>query len=225
MLSKEELFSYNETFKANLSSAESGEAIRYLKSRKISWDTVELFNLGYSTIKKSTPELPYFENTITIPSFNLSGDIVSIRGRKIDNGHPKYTINKNCDTKNSIFGLYQAQKSIVSKKFAIITEGIFDCISMVQAGFSNTIASPGSTWGDFQLVNLCRYTNNVILIFDNDSVGEKKGKEIVNRLKLLDFYAVKMNIPQRYKDIDEYIKSDENSVEYLRDQISKISNT
>jgi DNA primase len=54
---------------------------------------------------------------------------------------------------------------------------------------------------------LLRYTNNIVLLLDNDEAGEKGRNLIIN--KFGKFANIQnMYIPPSYKDIDEYIKSE-----------------
>ena len=212
-------------FKNSLLHMSALPAVTYLKGRNIQWSSVERFKLGYNRDKLDPKILPYFDNTIIIPCFDISGEVVGLFGRKIDDSEPKYTINAKYNKERGIFGLYQAKEEILAKNFVILVEGIFDTIMMHQCGFENTVAAPGAGWMDIQLATISRYTQNVLVLFDNDSTGKSKSQEVMNRLQELGYYTTKVTIPEKYKDVDEFLRKDPNATDYLRQKVGQLSNT
>ena len=213
-----------DAFKNSLLHMSSFPAVQYLKGRNIKWSSVEKFKLGYNKDKLDPRILPYFDNTIVIPCFDISGEVVGLFGRRIDEKEPKYTINAKYNKERGIFGLHQAKEAILAKNFVILVEGIFDTIMMHQCGFDNTIAAPGAGWMDIQLATISRYTQNVLVLFDNDSTGKSKSQEVMNRLQELGYYTSKVSIPEKYKDVDEFLRKDPEAITYLQQKVAQLSN-
>lgn len=72
-----------------------------------------------------------------------------------------------------LYGLYEAKTAIRDKRFAIMTEGYADVISLHQAGVVNVVASSGTALTKEQLKLLSQYTNDIVFIFDSDGAGQK----------------------------------------------------
>jgi DNA primase len=65
-----------------------------------------------------------------------------------------------------------------------------------------------------------RYTNNIILMFDNDEAGQKAKKRIKDRYK--DVANVKViSPPEGFKDIDEFFRGSKD-VRYVQHVIDTI---
>ncbi len=72
----------------------------------------------------------------------------------------------------------------------------------------------------YQMFQLHRYTNNIVLMFDNDEAGQKAKKRIKDRYK--DIANVKViSPPKEFKDIDEFFRSSKDS-KYIQHVIGTI---
>ena len=66
----------------------------------------------------------------------------------------------------------------------------------------------------FQFSLICRYTNNLYLLLDNDEAGNK-GRDAIHK-KYGNFANIKNGfIPPPYKDIDEYLSSKSYNLDIL----------
>jgi DNA primase len=93
-----------------------------------------------------------------------------------DDAQPKYINSPQSliyDKSRILYGLAQAKSSIRSLGYAILTEGYADTISLVQAGFSNTVASSGTALTTEQLQLLSRYSKKLYIVYDGDAAGEQ----------------------------------------------------
>jgi DNA primase catalytic core len=163
----------------------------------------------------------YFENyPLVLPFKDAYGNIVAIVGRSLlnDNERRKAGISKYKNTVfpkgNYVFGLYENKQFILEKDLVYIVEGQFDVIKAVEKGFRNIVALGNSNMTAYQFSIISRYTNNIILLLDNDEAGEKGRKRIVDKFGKLsniqNFY-----LPAPYKDIDEYlIHNDSDSISF-----------
>lgn len=163
--------------------------------------------------------ISYFEDyPLIMPFKNVYGDIVAIVGRSLlsdkerrDKGIPKYK-NTVFTKGNHLFGLFENKQSILNNDLVFIVEGQFDVIKAFEKGMTNVVALGSSSMTLQQLALITRYTNNIVLLLDNDEAGEK------GRNKIMDKFGTYANIqnfylPDTYKDIDEFLL--ENSYEDL----------
>lgn len=169
----------------------------------------------YPTHKKSTC-IVFFENfPIVMPFRDPYGKMVGMIGRTLLNDEElkiKKLPSKYKNTKNDkffqkghcLFGLYENKQSIIDQNMVYVVEGQLDVIKAMEKGFTNIVALGTCSMTSYQFSVISRYTDNIILLLDNDVSGEKGRKNIINRFGKLtniqNFY-----IPEKYKDIDEYI--------------------
>jgi len=176
---------------------------------KIIQDGVSSRHVKHSNMEKHNLVMPYRD---------VYGNVIAIVGRTILNDEerkkidlPKYK-NTSFFKGNHLFGLYESKESIIKNNLAFVVEGQFDCITAHDKGLPNVVALGSSGMSFEQFALLTRYTNNIILLLDNDEAG-KMGSDRV--MKLYGKYAniKKAVLPKGYKDIDEYLS--DNSIDSL----------
>lgn len=72
-----------------------------------------------------------------------------------------------------LFGYDNAKKEMHIKEHAFLVEGYFDCVSMVEYGYKNTIATLGTACTPEHLKILSRQIKRLYITFDGDSAGKK----------------------------------------------------
>ena len=101
--------------------------------------------------------------------------------------------------------------SVKKKGYAFLVEGYFDVLSLNQLGFPNSASPSGTALTIQQLEAVSRYTNKILLCFDNDEAGLKATErvlEIKNQVSnQLEIHC--LNLPEKYKDISELYEEDE----------------
>lgn len=153
----------------------------------------------------------YFEDyPLVMPFKDAYGQVVAIVGRTLlnDSERKEKKVSKYKNTVftkgNYLFGLYENKSAILEADLIYIVEGQFDVIKASEKGLRNIVALGNSNMTAYQLSVITRYTNNIILLLDNDEAGEKGRKRIMEKFGTLaniqNFY-----LPQEYKDIDEYL--------------------
>lgn len=178
----------------------SQQAIEYIKKRKISDKSIDLFKIGFcdgsctkhllengykiediieagiSTDNKESPK-DKFINRIIFPIFDLNNKVIAFGGRltiKSDK-FPKYLNSQETivfQKRNNLFNLNNAH--LYSKEAPIIiVEGYMDAVSMVQYGFKQTVASLGTALTNEQIFKIWKYSKQPILCFDGDNSGIK----------------------------------------------------
>ncbi len=168
-----------------------------------------------------------FRNRIMFPFHNLAGRIVGFGGRRlIETDQPKYLNSPESRIYKKgqiLYGLHQAYTAIRENKFAILVEGYFDLLRLVDSGILNVVASSGTAFTEDQGRLLRRYTNSVIISYDSDEAGIMAALRNSQILEALDFNTSIIQIPVPY-DPDTFIleKGNAGYVDLLRKRISPL---
>jgi DNA primase len=72
-----------------------------------------------------------------------------------------------------LFGFDLAKQAIQKNEAAFLVEGYTDCISMVQHGFANTIATLGTACTLEHLKTIARHAYVLYVVYDGDEAGQK----------------------------------------------------
>lgn len=146
---------------------------QYCAKRRISKET-----LDYMGVKQD------LHGNVTFEFHDLDGELVCKKYRLSKtpkNGMPKMWWDKDSD-KCPV--LYNIDKVDITKPI-VITEGMFDTLSVFESGYTNVVSIPGgaedSNWIDFNYEFL-ENIENFILWFDNDKAGQDGLKKVVSRL-------------------------------------------
>ena len=230
---------------ANSSAAE--KAKDYVANRGFSSKTVSDFQLGISpnsweALKQYLLERDYtknelleaglivesedgkthdrFRNRLMFPIFDSRGRAIGFGARVLDDSSPKYlnspqtpTFNKS----NSLYGINLAATAIRQQGLAVIVEGYMDVITAHQNGFSNVVASMGTSVTEKQVRTLKRLTQNIALALDADAAGEEAMLRCVEYENTLDA-EVKVIILPKERDPDDVIKEDTKTWENLLEE-------
>ena len=108
--------------------------------------------------------------------------LLGFSGRAVGDELPKYLNspeNQVFDKKSLLYGLYQHREQVRQKKQALVVEGNFDLLQMVQSGFLNVVATLGTALTEHHLKQLAKIAEEVVLIFDGDSAGLLAAKRSV----------------------------------------------
>lgn len=170
----------------------------------------DLIDVGLAW-KKQSGLFSYFENHgLVIPYYNANNTPIALIGRTLlgeEERKQKSLIKyKNTVFKkgNYCFNLNFAKEHILKEGFVYVVEGQLDAIKCYEFGIKNVVAVGSSSLSAYQFATLIRYTDNIIIVFDNDEAGLKGRKKIDEK------YGDKaiithLSVPMGYKDIDEYI--------------------
>lgn len=117
-----------------------------------------------------------FRDRIIFPIFDTAGRVIAFSGRILHEREkaPKYLNSPETPLFNKsqvIYGLDRAKGSIRKNNFSILVEGQMDIVLSHQAGYSNTVASSGTSITAHHLKALSRLSQNIVLAFDSDSAG------------------------------------------------------
>jgi DNA primase len=146
----------------------------------------------------------FFAGCVVVPLFDDLGQVVSFYGRKIDDSTPKHLY-----LKGKHRGLVNGKAAKVYPDELILTESVFDALSLVSLGFENVIpcyGTNGFTADHLEAMKEAR-TRMVVLAFDADDAG-RKGAAALKEELLAEGIAVKTLEPVGAKDWNEYLTSD-----------------
>jgi DNA primase len=120
---------------------------------------------------------PYdaFRHRIMFPIRNLSGRVIAFGGRRLREEESAKYINSPETAVyrkgRELFGLWEARNEIRTRGEAILVEGYTDCLSLVMAGVSVTVASLGTALTEQQARLVKRFTDKVYILYDGDDAG------------------------------------------------------
>jgi DNA primase len=152
-------------------------------------------------------------HNMIMPYKNAYGKTIALVGRTVlpDSEFkllniPKYK-NSHFKKKNHLFGLYRAKSSIIKEDSVYVVEGQFDCIRAMTNGIENCVCLGSGNMTFNQFATLTRYTDNIIMLLDNDKAGnEGMDKAMANYGKHANI--IKACVPEGYKDLDQFIESE-----------------
>lgn len=194
------LMEIKDFFKSQLS--QYPEINKYLRSRNLSAELIERFEIGYAPDSKimdqfvankryninklvelgvykiSANQKPYllFHNRIIFPIYNHFGQVVAFGGRIIGQGQPKYLNSPEhrfFKKRDILFNLYHAKSAIKKVKTAVICEGYMDVIALHKHGMENAVAPLGTAFSESHLQVLWKYADKPVMCLDGDDAGRK----------------------------------------------------
>ena len=119
-----------------------------------------------------------FRGRVTFTIHNLGGKPIGFGARILtqDKKQPKYINSPETEVyhkSDTLYGVFQAKKSIREKNNCYLVEGYTDVISMHLAGIENVVASSGTSLTENQIKLIKRFTDNVTVLYDGDAAGIK----------------------------------------------------
>ena len=227
----------DEYFKEMMDSEKSKKAKEYLTSRKFNEQDLKRYGISFIDsnvedfqrfcdknkisnfdLKKlgfiSSNDNFLFKNRIMFPILNFRSETIAYGGRALEDFGPKYLNSSDSVLYKKNRNLYFTKEfisSVKKKGYAFLVEGYFDVLSLNQLGYPNSASPSGTALTIQQLEAVSRYTNKILLCFDNDEPGLKATErvlEIKNQVSnQLEIHC--LNLPEKYKDISELYEDDE----------------
>jgi DNA primase len=148
-----------------------------------------------------------FRNRLMFPVIDVRGSVIGFSGRILGDGEPKYLNSPETlvfNKSRNLFALNLAKKS--KSGYIILSEGNIDVVALHQAGFDCAVASLGTSLTAEQARLLSRYTNQIIIAYDNDGAGQKAAQRAIGIFEKLDM-RVRVLKMEGAKDPDEFIKA------------------
>ena len=178
---------------------------RYLKSKGYDDNVLKEMHIFYVNEKDGMTDM--FWNRAIFPIMDVNHRIIAFGGRVMGQGEPKYLNSPETmvfDKGRNLYGLNHARTA--RKDNLIVCEGYMDVIALHQAGFNQTVGALGTalTSGHVNLIK--RYTENVLLCYDNDGAGVKANLRAISILRGAGVSVKVINLSP-YKDPDEFINN------------------
>jgi DNA primase len=128
----------------------------------------------------------FYRNRLMIPTYSTTGEVVAFGGRALDDAQPKYLNTSTTPVYakgRSLYALNVARRAAAQRDSLIVVEGYLDCIALHQAGFTNAVASLGTSFTSEQAAELRKYATTVLLCFDSDAAGSSATEKSIGVLK------------------------------------------
>lgn len=212
---------------------EKSELKDYLIKRNLDITTIRKFGIGYdfsgNNLIKHLENLGYnekeilsvgvilknengkfynrFNNRLIFPIFDVRDRVIAFGGRVLDKSLPKYVNSPETEIYSkgkNLYALNLAKKE--KQEFILIVEGYMDAVSLQKFGITNAVASLGTALTDDQARLLKKYTDTVVIGYDQDLAGQEATMRGLNILssKGLNVKVLKLDKSDT-KDPDEYI--------------------
>ena len=169
----------------------------------------ELIDSGLVTVSQKNGRIfDRFRGRLMFPIIDVRGNVIGFGGRIIKNDKDAAKYLNSPETlifnkRKNLFGLNLAKKTKLP--YFILVEGNIDVVALHQYGFDNAVASLGTSLTDDQAVLLSRYTEQVVLIYDGDSAGQRATQRAIPILEKAGI-DVKVLQLRDAKDPDEFLK-------------------
>ena len=203
------------------------EALEYMKERDFSLEEIRRFGIGFAPsfrddlfqhlVKKEFPEEKII--SLGLAKRNENGEIYdSFRNRIIfpiyniiekNTNLPKYLNSPDSPIfkkGNELFGIKHQGENIRKKGFAMLMEGYLDVLTAQKNGFESAVASLGTAFTEEQAQLLKKYTDKILISYDNDEAGKNAIIKAGYILKKYDFDVKCLVMDGNEKDPDEFLR-------------------
>jgi DNA primase len=169
-----------ERFLLGYAPAGSDVLVRKLSASGGSLEAAEQLGL-ISTRRERGGHYDRFRARLMFPIADSSGRVVGFGSRSVpgtpsaSGDLPKYLNSPETPLYRKgahLYGLALARDAIRRADRALVVEGYFDVLALVQAGIGHVVASLGTAFTLAQLQVLKRFTRNIIAFFDGDAAGQ-----------------------------------------------------
>jgi DNA primase len=162
----------------------------------------------------------FFQRRLVVPIRDERGQVLAFTGRTVVDGEPRKYVNTPETPAYSkgkvLFALDLARNAIQERGHAVLMEGQFDVIVGHRFGVTNAIASSGTALTGDQLALLRRFTDEVVLMFDNDRAGRAAAAKAIEVAQEHQVRSRVARIEGEAKDPDEFLRAGGGWDEVLR---------
>jgi DNA primase len=198
--------------------------LEYLKTRRLDDAAMlETFQVGYcnGTLKNALPKAgeiidqlktigvlnergnEVFYGRVVVPVFDAAGNVVSLYGRRLDDEQPRHLY-----LKGGHRGVFNGVAAKAHQSL-IVTEAVFDAMSLWAAGFRNVISLYGKDGWTADHETLVRENGvvEILLALDNDERGREAADALENKLSGLVKSVHRIAWPEGVKDANAFFLS------------------
>ncbi|MBQ7981241.1 MAG: DNA primase [Oscillospiraceae bacterium] len=223
-------------FYSQLIDPKNGQALDYLRRRKLTDSTIRRFGLGYApdswsalidfmkakgytedelceaglAVKRDNgTAFDKFRDRVMFPILDLRGNVIAFGGRILTDKEnaPKYLNSPETLVFKKKENLFAMNIAKNSKAGKfLLMEGYMDVISLHQNGFDNAVASLGTAFTPQQAEILKKYADKAVLCYDSDEAGQKATDRAGEILREARIKTKVLKVNEG-KDPDEYINA------------------
>ena len=196
-------------FKIGFASSIRDGLFQYLIEKNFSEN--KIMKLGLAKRNENGEIYDSFRNRIIFPIYNIEGKIVAFGGRIIEKNSnlPKYLNSPDSPIfkkGRELFGIKYQGGNVKKKGFAILMEGYLDVLTAQKNRFENAVASLGTAFTEEQAQLLKKYTDKILIAYDNDEAGRNAVIKAGYILKKYDFDIKCLVLKGEEKDPDEFLR-------------------
>ena len=171
----------------------------------------KIMSLGLAKRNENGEIYDSFRNRIIFPIYNVNAQIVGFGGRIIEKNTnlPKYLNSPDSPIfkkGNELFGIKHQGENIRKKGFSMLMEGCLDVLTAQKNGFESAVASLGTAFTEEQAQLLKKYTDKILISYDNDEAGKNAIIKAGYILKKYDFDVKCLVMDGNEKDPDEFLR-------------------
>jgi DNA primase len=153
----------------------------------------------------------FFQHRLVVPIRDERGQTLAFTGRTVLADEVRKYVNTPETAAyvkgRVLFALDLARPEIEKRGHAVLMEGQFDVIVAHQFGVGNAVASSGTALTEEQLSLLKRFTDEVVLSFDNDSAGRAAAARAIELGQRHGVRTRVLQLPDGVKDPDEFLRA------------------
>jgi DNA primase len=161
-----------------------------------------------------------FRNRAIFPILNDAGKVVAFGARALDGSEPKYLNSPETPVyqkSSTLYGLSWAKDSVRKGARAVLMEGYLDVARALECGVSEAVASCGTALTANHARLLRRFTDTIVVNFDQDAAGQKAASRSLDVLLEQGFKVSVVELPEGH-DPDSYLR--ENGAAPYRERLS-----
>ncbi len=181
------------------------ELIQLLRSKGFS-DT-DILEASFAKKNTNGEIYAFFRNRITFPIFDTMSNVIGFSARVLNpEDKPKYinsAEHKAFEKSKVLYGLNFAKTAIRTHEKLIIVEGQMDVLGLAKLGFPIGVATSGTSLTEEHIKIIKRYTENIYLMFDNDSAGQQATQRALKLFYQQNLFPRIIKLPEGSKDIDD----------------------
>jgi DNA primase len=136
--------------------------------------------------ERATGHYDRFRNRLLFPILGVNGEVLGFGGRQLADGDGAKYLNSPetplFHKGKCLFGLHGAAPAIRQGGSAIVVEGYFDQVALVQAGVENVVATLGTALTEDHVRILKRLSRAVYVLFDGDEAGVRAAQKSADAL-------------------------------------------
>jgi DNA primase len=149
-----------------------------------------------------------FRDRVTIPIRAIRGNLIAFGGRTVGDDTPKYLNSPETALfakSQVLYALDRAARAFAKSDRAIVVEGYFDCLALHVAGFTETVATLGTSLSEHHARELARKVPRVVVCFDGDAAGRTAAVTAARTLLAADLDVAVLLLPDG-QDPDDVVR-------------------